>query len=53
MANYNKVGKTKDVSARKGKEIKNTGSMRKTYNKKKKKKSSGYKIIKNKYTVGI
>ena len=54
MADYNTAGNEKDVSARKGQKVKNTGSMRKNYGtkKKKKKKSSGYPNVKNKYTVG-
>ena len=51
MADLIEIGHPKDVSARKGQKVLNTGGSRRTYNKKKKK-SSGYRICNNKYTAG-
>ena len=51
MADIIEIGHTKDVSARKGQKVINAGTLRRTYNKKKKN-SSGYRICNNKYVEG-
>ena len=51
MANSLTIGSIPDVSSRNGKKL-NTGSMRRSYNTKKKTKSSEYRICNNKYVEG-
>jgi len=51
MADSLTIGHTQDVNARGGKSL-NTGSVRRSYNTKKKKKSSGFRICNNKYVEG-
>ena len=52
MADSIEIGHPKDVSARKGQEIKNTGSLRRTYNKREKKSGVNFRICNNKYVAG-
>jgi len=52
MANSLTIGNIPDIHSRNGKKL-NTGSMRRSYNMKKKKlKNSEYKIVNNKYVEG-
>ena len=51
MADIITIGHPQDVNARGGKSL-NTGSMRRSYNTKKKKKNSNIRICNNKYTAG-
>lgn len=51
MADIITIGHPQDVNARGGKSL-NAGSMRRSYNMKKKKKNSEYKIVNNKYVAG-